>query len=122
MSARVHGNKKLYKNQSLRLADLAEELSTPPHSLSQLVNEKLGVSFVDLVNQYRVEEAKALLEDPSSDKYTLVAIAQHAGFNSKASFNRAFNKHAQMSPSAYRSRFRDNAERRRPAQRWGYTS
>lgn len=113
---------KLYKNQNLRLADLADVLSLPPHTLSQLVNERLGVNSVDFVNQYRIEEAKSMLENPDSDKYTLVAIAQHAGFNSKASFNRAFKKHAKMSPSEYRSRYRDNAQQRRPAEDWGYTS
>jgi len=113
---------KPYKNQNLRLADLAEELSMPPHALSQLINEQLSVSFAELVNQYRVEVAKALLEDPDSDKYTLVAIAQHAGFNSKASFNRAFKKHAKMSPSEYRSLYRDEVQQRRPAEGWGYLS
>ena len=112
----------LYKNQNLRLADLADELSIPPHTLSQLVNDRLRVNFVDFVNQYRVAEAKALLEDPDSDKYTLVAIAQHAGFNSKASFNRAFKKHTNMSPSEYRSLCRENTQTRRRAEGWGYSS
>lgn len=113
---------KIYTNQNLRLADLAEAISIPPHTLSQLVNERLSVNFVDFVNQYRVEEAKAMLDDINSDKYTLVAIAQHAGFNSKASFNRAFKKHAKMSPSEYRSLSRGKAQTRRPAEDWGYLS
>lgn len=95
---------KPYLEEDLRLAKLAERLKVPPHVLSQVINEKLKINFFDLVNRYRVEEAKSIIDDPASDRYTLLGIARTAGFACKASFNRAFKKHAGMSPSQYRSR------------------
>jgi AraC-like DNA-binding protein len=93
---------KPFRDENLRLADLAGNLEIPAYVLSQLINDRLGVNFFDFINKYRVEEAQSLLKREESDRFTLVAIAGEAGFNSKASFNRAFNKHAGMSPSRYR--------------------
>jgi AraC-like DNA-binding protein len=93
---------KPYRRSGLRLADLAAELAVPGYVLSRLINEHLKMNFFDFVNQYRAEEAKALLREAGSDRYTLLAIANEAGFSSKASFNRGFKKHANMTPSEYR--------------------
>jgi AraC-like DNA-binding protein len=93
---------KPYTNEGLRLADLAEQLSVQPHVLSQVINERLQVNFFDFINKYRVEEAMMVLKDAGSDQYTLLGVARDAGFKCKASFNRAFKKHAGMSPSQYR--------------------
>lgn len=93
---------KPYRRAGLKLADLAESLDMPGHVLSQVINEEIGMSFFDFINKFRVEEAKDLLQKPDSDHYTLVAIANEAGFSSKTAFNRAFKKHARMTPSSYR--------------------
>jgi AraC-like DNA-binding protein len=93
---------KPYRDETLRLADLADYLDIPAYVLSQVINYRLGVKYHDFVNRYRVEEAQALLRHEGNEQFTLVALAGEAGFNSKASFNRAFNKHAGMSPSRYR--------------------
>jgi AraC-like DNA-binding protein len=93
---------KLYRDKELRLVDLAERLSLPAYVLSQLMNEHLKVNFLDFINRYRVEEASRLLEDAENDRFTLLALAQDAGFKSRASFNRIFKKHTGMPPSEYR--------------------
>lgn len=96
-----------HRDENLRLADLADGLAMPRHVLSQLINERLNMNFFDFINKRRVEEAQALMKNRENDHFTLLAIAEEAGFNSKASFNRAFRKHAGTSPSQYR---RDNKE------------
>jgi AraC-like DNA-binding protein len=54
-----------------------------------------------LINAYRV---RAFLEEARSAEnagYSLLGIAYSCGFNSKATFNRAFRKHTGRSPSEY---------------------
>ena len=101
---------KPYRKSDLRLPDLAERLSVSTNHLSQVLNQELGMSFFDFVNQYRVDEAKKKLIHPDYRHLTFLAIAYEVGFSSKASFNRAFKKHTGQTPSSY-----VNAKQRRKA-------
>jgi AraC-like DNA-binding protein len=98
-------DEKLYLDAELTVAKLAEKLSIPPPHLSQIINERLKQNFVDFINTYRVEEAKRKLLDPHKSHYSVLAIAEEAGFNSKSSFNSVFKKHARMTPSEFRKAF-----------------
>jgi AraC-like DNA-binding protein len=93
---------KPYTDSELTLQKLAEKLSIPAQHLSRIVNERLKQNFVDFINTYRVEEAKRRLVDPSKKHYSVLAIAEEVGFNSKSSFNFVFKKHANMTPSEFR--------------------
>ena len=70
--------------------------------MSLAINEGLKKNFYDLVNGYRVEEAKRLLVDPNSNNYTVLSIGFEAGFNSKTTFNTVFKKFTGLTPTAYR--------------------
>ncbi|MEM8897478.1 MAG: helix-turn-helix domain-containing protein, partial [Bacteroidota bacterium] len=91
---------KPFLNADLRLTELAEIMSISPHHLSQVINENLQLNFYDFINQYRVEEAKALIEKEPETNLLQIGIA--AGFNNKNSFNNAFKKHMGLTPSTYR--------------------
>jgi len=91
-----------YLDGSLRLADVARSVRATTHHLSQAINQALGRSFFDVVNEYRVDEAQRLLADPDRDGHTILAIAYDAGFNTKSAFNAAFKKRTGQTPSAYR--------------------
>jgi AraC-like DNA-binding protein len=93
---------KPYTDGGLTLPRLAARLSVSTHHLSQVINERLGQSFNDFPNSYRVEEAKRRLADPSAEHFSLLAIAEEVGFNSKSSFNAAFKKPTGMTPSEFR--------------------
>lgn len=95
----VMDEENLYKDPELTLTTLAEKLETKPYLLTKTLNEILDKSFTDYVNEYRVEEIRKLISDPSNQKYTLLSLAYEAGFNSKSSFNRAVKKHLGISPS-----------------------
>jgi AraC-like DNA-binding protein len=89
-------------DDELTLPSLADQLSIPPHHLSQVINSQYNLSFFDFVNGYRVEEAKRLLLDKTKSAYTILAIAQEAGFNSKTAFNAAFKRLTGQTPSVFR--------------------
>jgi AraC-like DNA-binding protein len=93
---------KPYVDGELTLPKLAGRLSIPAPHLSQIINERLQQNFFDFVNTYRVEEAKRRLLDPAKQHYSVLAIAEEVGFNSKSSFNAVFKKHVQMTPSEFR--------------------
>lgn len=96
---------KIYRNNELRLSDLAESMDISVHHLSQLLNDNKRQNFFDFINAHRVEEAKAII---SEGKFrTLLEVAFAVGFNNKNSFNTAFKKHMGMTPSAYRKSCRD---------------
>jgi AraC-like DNA-binding protein len=84
------------------LPDLADQLGTSLHSISQMINERLGKSFFEMIAEYRVEEAKRLLIQKKNIK--VEEIAEQVGYNSKSSFNIAFKKITGKTPSEFRAK------------------
>jgi AraC-like DNA-binding protein len=95
-------NEKLYLKTDLTLQDLADQLGTAPYLVSQAINEGLKKTFYDLVNGYRVEEAKRLLLNPQTRNNKMLALGFDAGFNSKTTFNTVFKKFTGLTPTDYR--------------------
>lgn len=94
-------NEKLYRNPELTLTDLANHLGTNPSLLSKIINRSFGKNFNDYVNEYRVLEVKDQLSNPNNAHLTIMGLAYDAGFNSKATFNRAFKKVTGDSPKTF---------------------
>ncbi len=92
---------KPYLNPDLKLSDLAQHVDCPAHYISQVLNQNLKQSFSEFINSYRVEAVKKCMNDPAYNKYTLLAIGQECGFNSKTSLYRAFKKSTGKSPQEY---------------------
>jgi AraC-like DNA-binding protein len=90
-----------YLDPDLTLADLARRLKTSPALLSQAINVGVGRNFNDFVNEYRVEGFKQQARDPANAHLSLLGIALDCGFNSKATFNRAFRKFTNQSPGEF---------------------
>jgi len=97
----VMTGKKPYLQSGFSLPDLAQQLNTTVHALSQVINDGLGKSFFEMVATYRIEEAKRLLKEHPNIK--VEEIAEQVGYNSKSSFNTAFKKIAGKTPSEYRA-------------------
>lgn len=93
--------KQLYLQNDLSIQKLSELTNIPRHHLSQVINERLGKNFYDFVNGYRVEAAMKMLTDERYSHLTTLAVAEEAGFNSKATFNAVFKKMTGLTPSEY---------------------
>jgi AraC-like DNA-binding protein len=100
----VMKNEKLYQETELTLQQLAEKIKSPSYQVSQAINERMGKNFYDLVNGYRVEEAKRLLADSENKNYTILSVGFEAGFNSKTTFNTVFKKFTGLTPTEYRDK------------------
>ena len=91
----------VYLNNTIRLADLAQQMGMSKHHLSQLINQEYGMSFFDFINRSRVERAKELIA--AHPEYKMLQVAFDSGFNNKTSFVNAFKKFEGITPSRYRA-------------------
>jgi len=92
---------KIFLNNEITLATVAEKLEISIHDASYLINEVTGSNFYNFINRFRVEEAKKLLTSTKTDKLNMLGIAFESGFNSKTTFNTAFKKLVGLSPTEY---------------------
>ena len=91
---------KIYLQRDLKQKEVADKLGASVHHLSQVLNERMGISFPDFVNKLRIEEAQRLLA--AGDDSKIESIALDTGFNNKVSFNKAFKKFTGITPSQYK--------------------
>ncbi len=92
---------KVYKQNDITLQKLSRLLDTTRHNTSQVINEHFGLNFFELMNKYRIEEAKALLKEEKSKNFNIIDVAYEVGFNNKVTFNKSFKKYNQITPSEY---------------------
>nr|WP_321237631.1 helix-turn-helix domain-containing protein [uncultured Psychroserpens sp.] len=92
---------KYYLNPNLNLKIFSEKLNVHPNKTSAVINDVIGYSFRDFVNSYRIEKFKRLAKDDKTKAKTILGMAFDSGFNSKASFNRAFKKFCNTTPVEY---------------------
>jgi len=95
---------KPYLDANLSLPVLANKLEIPAHHLSRVINEQFGVNFFDFINQYRIEEVKARINNPEYENLSFLGIAFDCGFNTKSAFNRVFKKITGFTPSEYKQK------------------
>lgn len=94
--------KQLYKDPDLSLSLLSGLLKMSPQKISMAINIKFKSNFNGFINHYRVKEAVVLLRDEEFKNYTIAFIAFETGFNSLTSFNAAFKRETNKTPSAFR--------------------
>ena len=83
-------------------ASKSRALETTPHKLSALLNTEVGQTFHDFVNGYRVREVQRRIRAGDARTRKMLALALDAGFASKSTFNQAFRKHTNQTPSEFR--------------------
>lgn len=95
-------NQKPYLNEDCSLQSISAQTGIPVHHLSNILNQHFEKNFPDFINEFRIAEAKMLLSNNQNNRITLEAIGYDCGFGSKSSFNKAFKKHTNLTPSEYR--------------------
>lgn len=93
---------KPFLDPNLTIDQIAQALQVPKHHLSQAINSGMKQNFSELLNTYRILEAKALLQNPKQNHLTIAAVAFEAGFKSISHFNSTFKKVVNTPPSAFR--------------------
>ena len=91
-----------WKDSELTLPELSERVGSTPHKVSEVLNSQLQQTFYDFVNGYRVREVQRRIKDGDAARLKMLALALDAGFASKSTFNQAFKKHTNQTPSDFR--------------------
>lgn len=97
-------NEEPFLDPSLTIYDLAKQIDMPTKELSLLINHDLNQHFFDFINGFRIRKAMEILKDLSKKEFTVLEILYEVGFNSKSSFNTAFKKYTQLTPTQYRKK------------------
>jgi len=104
-------NEKFFKGENVTInvtiKDMADKMDEKPYIVSQAINACIGKNFFDLINGYRVDEAKLLTQDEKLNHLSLVGIAFEARFNLKTAFNTAFKKHTGLTLSKFKRESND---------------
>lgn len=90
--------------QNISLDEIAEISGMNKASFCRYFKNKTHKSFVEYVNELRVNYACNLLKNTTSDK-SITDICFESGFNSMSYFSRTFKSTMQQSPTTYRERF-----------------
>lgn len=93
--------KQPYLDPEITISRLSELLNVKIEFLSEVLNTRLNQNFFDFINKYRIEEFKIQSILKANSHLSIMGIAYNCGFNSKASFYRAFRKFEGTSPSEY---------------------
>ncbi|MBQ1233336.1 MAG: AraC family transcriptional regulator [Clostridia bacterium] len=85
--------------ENLSLSLLEEKLHLNKFYISHLFSGKLGLRFNDYINSLRISEACRYL---LNSNLSITEIGSLVGFNTPRTFNRAFIKQMELSPTEYR--------------------
>lgn len=99
-------SEKPYLNPDFQLMDLRQVLPINRTYLSQFINSQYGCTFYNLINSYRIEEAKRLMAEQPDLKIKDIALL--SGFASPTTFARTFLRTTGISPSEWNGSFPEN--------------
>ena len=91
--------KKVYTNSGLNRTMLADTIGVDVQQLSKDINQYFKMNLSELINKYRIEAAKRLLEN---SELSIKEIYYEVGYNSRSAFNTSFKKQTRKKPSEYR--------------------
>ena len=90
-----------YLNNDLNINEVAVALDIPAREVSFIINQHFNQRFTDFVNMYRIKYVNQKIKTGYLNKFTVESLSKEAGFSSKSTFNVAFKKVNQCTPSEY---------------------
>jgi AraC-like DNA-binding protein len=99
-------NEKLYATEGLTILQLGQALNEKEYLVRRAINGELGyTNFNSFLNFYRIREACRLIKENPNKELTFQEIAYKTGYQSIATFNRAFKKETALSPGEFAQSF-----------------
>jgi YesN/AraC family two-component response regulator len=71
-----------------------------------VLREREDVTFSQYVNNFRIREARKIMEDPASESLKLEVIGQRVGIPNRTYFQRVFESIVGVPPGHYRRHIR----------------
>ncbi|MGW9687107.1 helix-turn-helix domain-containing protein [Flagellimonas sp. 2504JD1-5] len=94
-------NEQVYLDPELRLDTLASEMGLHGKKLSEIISRGFNKTFFELINHYRIEHAKKMLQEVEQANLTVLEVMYSSGFNSKSAFYELFKKETGLTPKKY---------------------
>ena len=88
--------------EKIKVQEVAKLMNMTETTLSRLMKQRTGRSFVDFLNDYRIGFASRWLTETNQ---TIAEIAFRCGFYNISNFNRIFRKSKGCTPGQYRENF-----------------
>ncbi len=92
-----------YINENYRLPitlnELAEHTYVSTYYLSRMFSKELGKTFIDYLNEVRIEQAKQLLVD---DGFKTYEVAERVGISDAHYFSKLFKKYTALTPTEFK--------------------
>ena len=94
---------KLYLNPAFSVQDLCLMLNRSRRYISKAIAEVGRTSFTNLVNEFRVNDARRLLAGHAAELPSMVELAENTGFGTRQRFYRSFKTLTGFTPQEYKS-------------------
>jgi AraC-like DNA-binding protein len=91
----------LWRKNDIDLSALSQQAGYQRSYVSQAINQHFNKNFYELVNDFRIAEAKELLSAEAN--LTITEICYQVGFNNKVTFHSAFKTRTGKTPGEFRS-------------------
>ena len=88
--------------EKIKIQEVAKLLNMTETTLSRLMKQRTGRSFINFLNDYRIGFASRWLTETNQD---IAEIAFRCGFFNISNFNRIFKKNKGCTPGMYRENF-----------------
>ncbi|WP_373232744.1 response regulator [Cohnella sp.] len=112
-SAELNDNVKMLKDyigsnymKDISLSDVAEYLNLHPSYVGQIFKKETGDTFVNYINNLRIDKAKELLVGMPNT--SLEKISRCVGYENHRTFYKVFRKYVGQTPGQYREHFKQN--------------
>lgn len=96
---------KNHLNQDLTIEKVARQVYMSPAQFTRHIRQQTGRSFVDILTECRLEEAKILLRET---KISVSMISELVGFKSNTYFSGLFRRLTGVPPGAFRQKYAVN--------------
>lgn len=96
------GDENVFCREGFSLRELAEQCGSNVKYVSQVLNEDMGKSFAQLLNERRIDVARRRLMDfQNYGNLTIEAVVKDLGFKSRSTFSRTFKRITGLTPSEF---------------------
>lgn len=92
---------RLFLDKNLTVKYLAKYINSNEKYVSYAINKFNNKNFSNYINEFRVEFAKKALLSSEYRNFTIEAISELSGFNSKSGFNSTFKKFTGKTPTQF---------------------
>ncbi len=91
----------VYRDPELSISKFSKFLQLNSRYISELINREFKKSFIELINEYRIQESIELFKSDFDKNKSIKEVCYSVGFNSRSAFNHTFKKQTGLSPSEF---------------------